>query len=379
MKKVLITGGAGFIGKKLAAALKEKGFEITILDNLNPQVHGSRIEQVKTELEKEYTFIYGDVLNLEDFKKAARGNRVIVHLAAETGTGQSMYNVSNVFGVNTMGTGNLVHLLLNRDAPDVRKIILSSSRAVYGEGRYRCPDHGIVFPGTRDPGDLASGMFNCRCPECGQEIEPLPTTEDSKMNPASVYALSKCQQEQMLDYACRLLSIPLVIFRYQNVYGPGQSLSNPYTGILSIFSSLIMNGLPLNIFEDGKESRDFVFIDDVVKATVRGIEMPEGDNRVFNVGTGKPLTILDIADELTGSFGVAADYVISGDYRVGDIRHNHADISRLKNLLGFVPGISFHEGIRSFTGWVRQQDPEKNRFEKSLDEMRQAGFLKSSK
>ncbi len=373
-KKVLITGGAGFIGSNLALKLIEKGYEVTVLDNLSEQIHGENSDLLKTIIGK-VNFIQGDVRNLEDWKRALKNQEIVVHLAAETGTGQSMYEVQKYVDVNITGTAVFLDYLVNEEH-SVEKVIIASSRAIYGEGKYECLQHGIIYPQQRKEFDLASGAFEPKCPICNKDLEPHATDEHSKIHPSSVYGITKQNQEQMVLNVCQSISIPAVAFRYQNVYGPGQSLKNPYTGILSIFSTQIKNGNDINIFEDGKESRDFVFIDDVVKATVLGIEKEEANFEVFNVGFGKGTTVTEVAQTLKKLYQSRVNIKETGNFRLGDIRHNFADLSHIKEKLGFQPDVDFQTGVRRFAEWVNAQEVQEDHYSKSIEEMKAKGLFK---
>ena len=330
MKNILITGGAGFIGSSLAVQFLKKGWNVTILDNLSIQIHGNSFNTSLSEFLQNFThFIKGDIRDRDVCLKAVKNQDVIVHLAAETGTGQSMYQVENYVDVNVRGTATLLDSLVNSNNC-VKKFVLASSRAIYGEGKYYCPTHKDIYPKLRQYADLLNGDFELKCPICNQPIDLLPTDEESPPSPLSIYAITKQCQEQMAINICNSIDIISVIFRYQNVYGIGQSLANTYTGILPIFSTLMLNGNDLNIFEDGNQVRDFVYIDDVVEATIRGIEKDEANNQIFNVGTGEKIPILKIAETLQEQYNVKTKIEISGDFRVGDIRHNYADLSKIR-------------------------------------------------
>src|SRR5690606_20496548 len=258
-KKVLITGGAGFIGSNLAFQLVNKGYQVRVMDNLSEQIHGAHSELLESIIDK-VEFIRGDVRKEEDWQQALEGQEILVHLAAETGTGQSMYEVQKYVDVNINGTAIFLDYLVNQKHK-IEKVVVASSRAIYGEGKYECREHGVMYPKERKEADLLKGEFEPKCPICNKELILKATDEDSKIHPSSLYGITKQNQEQMVLNICGSIGIPAVAFRYQNVYGPGQSLKNPYTGILSIFSTQMKNGNDLNIFEDGEESRDFVFID----------------------------------------------------------------------------------------------------------------------
>jgi dTDP-L-rhamnose 4-epimerase len=373
MKNILISGGAGFIGAKLSVSLLGKGYNVAILDNLSPQIHGAPAQFRSLD---GVDFIKGDVRNKDDWHRAIKNVHCIVHLAAETGTGQSMYEVHRYSDHNINGTAIMLDYIVN-ESHEVNKVIVASSRAVYGEGKYQCKEHGITYPGHRKIKDLADGKFEPVCPVCDKEMKVLPTDEESKIHPSSVYGITKMTQEQMVLNVCQSLNIPAVAFRYQNVYGPGQSLKNPYTGILSIFSTLIRNGKNINIFEDGQESRDFVYVDDVVNATLLGIESATQGQEVFNVGSGNATTVLDVAKKLKEQYQSNIEIAITGDYRIGDIRHNIADLSKIKSQLGFKPQYSFDAGIAKFCQWVLEQEINLDKYEESISEMKTKGLLKS--
>jgi dTDP-L-rhamnose 4-epimerase len=371
---ILVTGGAGFIGSALVRRLVGNDHDVTVLDNLSPQIHGSE-PIYRNPDERHVRFLPGDVRNREDWIKALDGQQAVVHLAAETGTGQSMYEIERYMDVNVRGTAVLLDVIANQPT-SVRKLVVASSRAIYGEGRYRCVDHGYVYPLARSPKDMERGDFNVKCPTCGVDVELVATTEESAIHPSSIYGLSKQVQEQMVLMTARALGISAVALRYQNVYGPGQSLSNPYTGILSIFSTRIRNNSEIVIFEDGKESRDFVFIDDVIDATVSAISCGHEGQFAANIGTGRATTVSDVARSLIDGLGIAVPMRVSGAFRLGDIRHNLADIQRARDLLGYEPRVGFNEGARLFSSWVKSQPTVADTYEKSISEMQRRGMMK---
>lgn len=374
--KILITGGAGFIGSNLALELINKDYSVTVLDNLSEQVHGDeKISPLYLSIKDKVNFIKGDVRNKADWKKALKDQDIVVHLAAETGTGQSMYEISRYVDVNIQGTAHLLHFLANNNH-SIQKVIVASSRAIYGEGKYFCEEHGIVYPEERREVDLIDGRFECTCPVCGGEVKLQATDERSKLHPTSVYGITKHNQEQMVLTVSSSLGIPAIAYRYQNVFGPRQSLSNPYTGILSIFSTQIKNNNQINIFEDGKESRDFVYIDDAVHATVLGIENDTVVNDVFNVGADKPINVLTVAKTLTSKYGSSMEPVITGNFRIGDIRHNYADLSKAKEILGFMPNYNFDTGVSKFVEWVNAQTIKDDKYIASIKKMKEKGLFK---
>lgn len=379
MKTILITGGAGFIGSNLSRKLVSQGHHVIVLDNLSEQIHGDDPQETSPifkSLPAEVRFIKGDASVREDLERAITetGCDAIVHFAAETGTGQSMYEIEKYNRVNIGGTALMLDILANKQHC-VKKVVVASSRSIYGEGKYHSEQHGIVYPGARNPADMDGGYFEPTY-KGSRDLQLMPTDEESKIHPSSVYGITKQVQEQLVMTVCPTIGIAPVALRYQNVYGPGQSLSNPYTGILSIFSNRILSGNEINIFEDGKESRDFVFIDDVVDATALALELDAAGGQVYNVGTGVATSVIEVVEELMACYDKKVKYTVSGNYRLGDIRHNFADMTKITADLGFVPKVSFKEGIRRFAGWVQQQYLPQDRYEHSLEEMKKKGLLK---
>lgn len=377
IRDILITGGAGFIGSRLSLRLVANGHHVRVLDNLSPQIHGADPEAspLFRSIQGKVEFLHGSVTSRADLLKALPGIDTVVHLAAETGTGQSMYAIQHYSNVNIGGTALLLDLIANEPFP-VRKIVVASSRAVYGEGKYHCRAHGNVFPGSRSAEDMGNGDFEVHCPVCGVPAKLVPTDEETPARPASVYGITKLTQELLVLAVGKALGVSALAFRYQNVYGPGQSLSNPYTGILSIFSSRIRNGGAINIFEDGEESRDFVFIDDVVAATVKGIEHEVPLVDVFNVGSGVATGVLTIANTLRRMLGQTVPVKVSRRFRLGDIRHSLADLAKVRAFLGFEPTVSMEEGLRRFIAWVTEEEVLADRYEESLKELEMKGLLK---
>lgn len=376
--KILITGGAGFIGSNLALRLIKNGYQVTILDTLSEQIHGPAPEvnsPLYLSIKDNVNFIKGSVTCVEDWIKAIADNEIIVHLAAETGTGQSMYQISKYTEVNVGGTAIMLDILANKKT-NVKKVVVASSRAIYGEGKYISAECGIVYPEHRSSENMSAGNFEVTYPGVQQPLKLVATDEESKIHPSSVYGITKYNQEQMVMTVCASLGIAAVAFRYQNVYGPGQSLSNPYTGILSIFSTLIKNNKPINIFEDGMESRDFVYIDDVISATCLGIEKPEADGNVFNVGSGVPVAVMDVANLLVNYYDASIPVQVTGNYRLGDIRHNFADTSKIEKLLSFKSAYDFKTGLKKFTEWVNKQEVQQSKYEESVREMKSKGLMK---
>ena len=364
---VLITGGLGFIGQALAQKLVQRGMTVRLLDNLSPQVHGEATPELGHLVhEGRVEIMLGDVCRREDWVLALRDVVAVVHLAAETGTGQSMYRIGDYTQTNVLGTALLLDVLAN-NRHSVGKLLLASSRSVYGEGAYDCSNCGLVYPAARSAGSLAAGQWDPLCPVCGGEVTAVATPETARTSPASVYAATKLAQEDLVRIAAGALKIPFQIFRFQNVYGEGQSLNNPYTGILSIFSNRIRQGKEIVLFEDGQESRDFVHVSDVTEAMALGLTDTGGDQLTMNVGSGVQVSVHTIASTLKKQFADASPPVISGQYRLGDIRHNYANISVINRALGFAPRMPLEDGIAHFVRWVKTQPIVDDGVEGGLD------------
>lgn len=374
-QQILITGGAGFIGQRLARALLKLGNRVRVLDNFSPQIHAS--QTLPADLEGHVELIKADVRDRDAMRRALTGVNSVVHLAAETGTGQSMYEIDRYFSVNVQGTATMLDLLQNEDcAKSLRSIVVASSRAVYGEGAYQCANHGMVFPEQRGRARMSDGLFEPVCPDCESPVVLLPTPELAPFSPMSMYGLTKQVQEQAVLLFARTRGINGFGLRYQNVYGPGQSLKNPYTGILAVFSNLARQNQPIEIYEDGLESRDFVYIDDVVEATVRSVNYPGQFVGALNVGSGQATSVMMVAQEIKSFFESESVIGVTGAFRMGDIRHNIADVRKLEQILGFVPGVGFKQGLANFLGWAAEQAPEdKAAYLRSVSELAARGLM----
>lgn len=381
-RKVLITGGLGFIGLTLARTLVRRGLSVRLLDNLSPQIHGPvpNLELGTLLGEPHVEVIRGDVNRRQDWVSVLGDVASVVHLAAETGTGQSMYRIGDYTSTNVLGTALLLDVLAN-DHHQVTKVLLASSRSVYGEGTYRCAGCGLVYPPIRSLDSLQAGQWEPLCPGCCGPIHPVATPETARTSPASVYAATKLAQEDLVRIAANALGIPFLIFRLQNVYGEGQSLNNPYTGILSIFSNRIRQGKVIALFEDGQESRDFVHVSDVSEAMALGLESDGGDGLTMNVGSGVQVTVDTVAQHLQRQFAESSTVLVSGQYRLGDIRHNFADISVIGQALRFSPNVPLEEGIARFVRWVRTQpipeDGPEDGLERANRELIERGLMKA--
>ncbi len=376
---VLVTGGAGFIGTHLTRRLLREGCTVTVLDNFSSQVHAGS-EELDGEVVGHVRLLRGDVRDRTLVGRAVEGQDVVVHLAAETGTGQSMYEVRRYEDANIGGTATIIEELVNAKKKRVCRFVLASSRAVYGEGEYWCESDGTVFPGPRDPSRLLAGKFDPVCPVCGVECISQPTSEESPLRPLSFYGLTKQTQESLIFMFAQSCCVQAYALRYQNVYGPGQSLANPYTGILAIFSSLARRGSPIQVFEDGRESRDFIYIDDVIEATWRFISAARLPSGSYNVGTGERIDVLKAATEIVRFYGDRAPIRVTGAFREGDIRHNFANMSKTRAGIEFTPRFGFVDGLGVFLNWAEDQHKNgrglnPNTFRASLREMTDRGLL----
>jgi dTDP-L-rhamnose 4-epimerase len=355
--RVLATGGAGFIGSYLVDALIEGGYDVRIFDSLEPQVHGTG-RRVPDYLNPSAELVIGDVRDRAALKQALDGVDVVFHFAAAVGVGQSMYEIQRYVEANSLGGATLLDILANEEH-SVRKLVVASSMSVYGEGKYECVECGVAYPRLRSEEQLRQRRWEMLCPYCGGEMRPLPTDESKPLYPTSIYAVTKRDHEEMFLCFGQAYNVPTVALRFFNVYGPRQALSNPYTGVAAIFSSRLLNGQPPVIYEDGRQSRDFIHVQDIVRASLLAMERDEANHQVFNVGTGRSLSVLDVAEVLIDHLADGEmEPQIVGQYRRGDIRHCYADIGRIKEALGFVPEIAFEDGVADLISWVREQQAE---------------------
>jgi len=353
-RKILVTGGAGFIGSHIVDFLVKKGYRVRILDNLDPQVHPGR--KKPNYLNPQAEFMRGDVTRRSDLAAALVGVDAVFHEAAKVGVGQSMYEIEKYTKNTVLGTALLLDLIVNKYRGKIKKMIVAASMSSYGEGMYECGQHGLVRPPLRDEVQMAKKDFEMHCPRCRKYLKPAPTDEETKQICNSVYAVNKQDQEEMFLAVGRAYSIPAVALRYFNAYGPRQSLSNPYTGVAAIFMSRIKNNHPPIVYEDGLQTRDFVSVYDVAAANLAVLENPRADYQVFNVGTGKPQTINKIAETIAKLCGLNLKPNIQNKFRKGDIRHCFADIRKIKKMVGWQPKISFRQGMRELIAWSRKTE-----------------------
>jgi dTDP-L-rhamnose 4-epimerase len=360
-KKVLVTGGAGFIGKEVIELISSD-YKISILDNLSEQIHGDADLIPGWIKSSDFEFVRGCITDRVALRAALKNCHFVIHLAAETGTGQSMYEVAKYYETNVLGTAILMEEIINSDTP-VERVVLTSSRSVYGEGAYVCQldcSRGErIYPQSRSHRDLINHSWEHICPNCGKGLTPIPTKESDMTLPASVYAATKFAQEEIVRLTCQPRGIDYKILRLQNVYGRGQSLKNPYTGILSIFSTRIRLGKDLGIFEDGNETRDFVHVADVAKVVARVLKN-DHQPTLINVGSGDFITVMEISDMLVKAFSADVKIKITGEFRLGDIRHNCADIGVLNGILRKSEMITIEQGISDFVSWVSSQPIERD-------------------
>src|SRR4051812_7022425 len=353
-KKVLITGGAGFVGSHLADALLKKGHEVRVFDNLTPQVHADGLPDY---LAGEVHFVHGDLRDFDAVRDAIRDIDVIFHFGAAVGVGQSMYEIAHYMGVNTQGTANLLQAILDAEVK-VEKLVVASSMSIYGEGKYLCVECGEVTPSERTQQQLKEKRWEPECPTCGEELAPVPTDESKPLQCSSYYALSKKDQEEMVLLFGRTYGLPTVALRFFNIYGTRQALSNPYTGVAAIFASRLMNQRAPMVFEDGQQMRDFVSVHDIVQANLLAMEKNSADGLALNVASGQPVNVREVASTLAVSLGMEIQPELTGKYRAGDIRHCFADISAARKCLGYEPKVKFSDGIRELVNWLREQRAE---------------------
>jgi dTDP-L-rhamnose 4-epimerase len=352
--RVLITGGAGFIGSHLVDRLLASGHDVRVLDSLDPQVH----DGVPTYLDPAAELVVGDVRDHDAVRRSLADADRLVHFAAAVGVGQSMYEIERYTSVNALGAAVVLEeAVAARDR--LEKLVVASSMSIYGEGLYRCPAEGAnVSPRPRPAAQLLARDWELRCPSCSEPLEPLPTPETKPLAPTSVYAVGKRDHEELFLAVGAAYGLPATALRFFNVYGPRQALSNPYTGVAAIFAAQLLNGRAPVVFEDGRQSRDFVHVQDVAAATAAALDPGAADGEAVNVGAGRPITVLNVAEALAGGLGVELQPEIRNEFRAGDIRHCVADTGRARELLGFSASVAFEDGMGELVEWLAGQKAE---------------------
>lgn len=371
-ESVLVTGGAGFIGSHIVDRLVDSGYDVTIIDNLTEQVHDDEPEYLNPNAE----YVWGDIRDKELMTEQLRIADVVVHQASTVGVGQSMYQIEKYVNVNTLGTAKILDIVANKDI-SLEKFIVASSMSNYGEGKYVCPEcKSDRYPSTRDESQMSKRNWEHACKQCGEILDPRSTPEDKPLDSSSVYAITKRDQEELVLSVCKAYDISAVALRYFNTYGSRQALENPYTGVCAIFTSRIRNDNPPLVFEDGKQTRDFVHVSDIARANEAAIES-DAEDIVLNVGTGNPTTIEEVAETLIELYGKEElESKVANDYRAGDIRHCYADISRAIELLDWEPQMSFEQGMQELVEWGERRDPDDN-FHQAQRELENKGLIEN--
>lgn len=370
-RRVLVTGGAGFVGSHLVDALLERGDTVRILDNLDPQVHGPG-RRKPAWVPDEAELIVGDMRDADAVRGSLRGIDVVYHLAAAVGVGQSMYQVADYTAVNTLGTAHLLQSLVD-ERGSVEKLVVASSMSIYGEGRYTRPDGSAPSAVLRTPERLKNDQWDPRDLD-GTELAPAHTDEGKPLDPTSIYALTKADQEKMVLMMGAAYGIPSVALRFFNIYGPRQALSNPYTGVAAIFSSRLLNGQPPLVFEDGEQTRDFVSVHDIVQGLLLAAQEEAAVGKAFNIGSGRAVSVREVAATLAGVLGSDLQAQITGKFRVGDIRHCFADISLAREVLGYEPRVTFEAGMQELVAWLQEQERPEDHVETHAAELAARGL-----
>jgi dTDP-L-rhamnose 4-epimerase len=372
-KSILVTGGAGFIGSHVVDALLAEGHDVIVVDALVPQVHGTNVQRPRY-VPTDVPFINADLCDGERWAHLLDRVDAVIHLAAEVGVGQSMYEIVRYVRGNSLAAAVLLEkLLAHRD--HVKKLVVASSMSIYGEGAYTCPDCGVVYPRLRQVEALQRHQWEMTCPACGGAARAIATSEEKPLYPTSIYAVTKRDHEEMFLTFGQAYGIPTIALRFFNVYGPRQSLSNPYTGVAAIFSSRLLNMNAPLVFEDGRQSRDFIHVSDIVQGILLALHDDRVTNDVFNVGTGRSLSVMDVAQTLAQEIGIAITPEAVGQYRAGDIRHCYADITKITGTLGFCPRVQFENGMRELVANIREE-PATDRVDAAYQELAARGLAR---
>ncbi|HEX8359122.1 MAG TPA: NAD-dependent epimerase/dehydratase family protein [Longimicrobium sp.] len=370
-RTTLVTGGAGFVGSHLVDALLARGHRVRILDNLDPQVHGPE-QRRPAWVPDDAEFRLGDMRDADAVRSALEGVEVVYHLAAAVGVGQSMYQIADYTATNTLGTAHLLQSLVD-ERGTVERLVVASSMSIYGEGRYRRPDGSDGQSPIRTVERLRAQQWDPQDAD-GTPLVPIATDEGKPLDPTSIYALTKADQERMVLQIGAAYNIPSVALRFFNIYGPRQALSNPYTGVAAIFSARLLNGEPPMIFEDGEQRRDFVSVHDIVQALLLAAEEEAAVGKAFNVGSGRAVSVREVAQTLAEVMGVEVEPQLTGKYRVGDIRNCYADISLAREVLGYEPRVTFEAGMEELVEWLREQERPEDKVESHAAELAARGL-----
>ena len=372
MSLALVTGGAGFIGSHLVDALLARGEDVRILDNLDPLAHPTG--RPPSHLDSRAELQVGDLRSSADVAASLEGVDRVYHLGGIVGNGESMVNVRKAIDSNPGGTATLLEEVIAR-REQIRRVVVASSMVVYGEGSYRCVAHGVVSPGVRPVAQLRERRWEPVCPQCGNELEPVPVTEDRPLRPVSVYGISKRDTEELALVLGEAYGFEAVALRYLNVYGPRQALGNPYTGVAAIFSARLLGGKAPRVFEDGKQIRDLVHVSDIVAATIAAMEAPGAPGHAFNVCTGQRIQIGELAGKLSELLAPDLGPEVTGEFRAGDIRHCFADPTLARELLGFEASVRIEDGLPELVAWVAEQTEVTERGDEALEGLRRAGLV----
>jgi dTDP-L-rhamnose 4-epimerase len=370
--RVLVTGGAGFIGSHLVERLLEQRHDVLVLDSLDPQVHGPNAER-PAHLPREAELVIADVRDRAAVERCVSGVDAVFHLASAVGLAQSMYEIERFCDVNVRGTAIVLESVVKHKSR-IKKLLVASSMSLYGEGSVACPSCGTSDPPLRPSAQLEAQDFEVHCPKCGGIATPAPTVETARLVPTTVYAITKRDQEEMVHCVGGAYAIPTVALRLFNVYGPRQALSNPYTGVAAIFSSRLLNGNRPLVFEDGGQTRDFTHVTDVAEAFARALTEPRAAGVTLNVGAGRPHTLTSLGELLAAEIGVPWNPNVTRQFRAGDIRHCTADTTRLEATVGFRPQVRFEDGVKDLVQWVRAQRPV-DRVDHAMTELAERGLV----
>lgn len=369
--RVLVTGGAGFVGSHLVDALLARGHEVVVLDNLDPQAHEGGVARF---LDPAARLVGGDLRDRDTVAGSLEGVEVVFHQAGMVGNGQSMYEMARYVDVNALGTAVLVEEVLRR-RDTVRRLVAASSMVVYGDGAYGCVEHGVVSALPRARADLDAQRWEPRCPLCDSFVTPVPTAEDFRLRPTSPYAIGKQAAEQLVLVAGEAHGMECVALRYLNVYGPRQALGNPYTGVAALFCTRLLSGRRPLVFEDGEQRRDLVHVDDVVRANLLAMDSTTAIGRALNIGTGESITVRSLAQTLAAAIAPAIEPDVTQRWRAGDIRHCWADTSRARDLLGFVAARERSAALADLAGWVATEAPV-DRTDAAIAELTARGLIR---